>query len=231
VFEHGSTTFIGVEDVAWAVVFERFDHQARQAVEVAFEEARSFGHEQVGTEHLLLGLLRVGRSDAARALIGCGATLEGCRAKVAEAAASKQHGTARSELTLTDRAARALERATRLSLRQRRTFVETDHVLLSVLDVEGTAGQVLRGLSVDLGCIRQTINSAAKPESGIDSSGSTSQPAAGVIPRCANCESTLDITLAHKAVSSGSEDGTSVRCLIVYCSSCGTALSGHQISD
>jgi ATP-dependent Clp protease ATP-binding subunit ClpC len=210
-------------------VFERFDDHARLLVDRAFEEARTFGHGQVGTEHLLLGLLDCGAINAVRALTSCGAALEGCRAKVAEAAASKQYSTTTSELKLTDRAARALERASRLSLRRQCEYVDADHVLISVLDVEGTAGQVLRGLSVDLDCVRKTLNLGPEQTSRADPSPSGGRvPADSRGPRCPRCELSLDSTLAHQVVASR-RDGESVQWLLAYCSSCGTALAGQQI--
>jgi hypothetical protein len=217
------------------VVFERFDDPARFAVERAYEEAKAFRHDQVGTEHLLLGLVSDDHDHAAQALIRCGATLEGCRAKVVEAAANKRRPS-QGELTLTDRAARALERATRLSLRQRSDYVNTDHVLLSVLDVEGTAGQVLRGLFVDLSRLRATVNApgmvaGGKVDSPLAGHESIGPASAGVTPRCPKCELELGSTLAHKAVTSRGDDGLVVRWLLAYCSSCGTALGGYRLAE
>ncbi|MBO0693160.1 MAG: hypothetical protein J2P58_09715 [Acidimicrobiaceae bacterium] len=216
-------------------MFERFDDDAHFAVERAYEEAEAFRHDQVGTEHLLLGLLSIGSGNAAEALMSCGATLEGCRAKVVEAAASKRYPTEGQELTLTDRAARALERATRLSLRQRAPYVNPDHVLLSVLDVEGTAGQVLRGLFVDIARVRALVDSEVKLDahrsSGPSQAALTSPRSGNTDPRCPKCEKDLNSTLAHKAVASRGDDGLMVRWLIAYCSSCGTAFGGYRLAE
>lgn len=215
-------------------MFERFDDDARFAVELAYEEAEAFRHDQVGTEHLLLGLLGVG-GGAAAALVSCGATLEGCRAKVVEAAAAKRGLGEGRELTLTDRAARALERATRLSLRQRSPYVNTEHILVSVLDVEGTAGQVLRGIFVDIGRVRTAVSSGGRAESAQRSNGPAqgfaSPSSGGPAPRCARCDMDLNATLAHKAVASRGDDGLALRWLIAYCSSCGTALGGYRLAE
>ena len=215
-------------------MFERFDDDARFAVERAFAEAEAFRHDQVGTEHLLLGLLSVGSGNAAEALVSCGATLEGCRALTVEAAASKRRPSPGRELTLTDRAARALERATRLSLRQRSEYVTNDHILLSVLDVEGTAGQVLRGLFVDLTRLRALLGAPAVVSAGrvaAEPAVPASPRSNGVGPRCPKCEMDLGATLAHKAVASRGDDGLMVRWLIAYCSSCGTALGGYRLAE
>ena len=89
---------------------ERFDGPARAAIEGAYRAARELEHSQVGTEHLLLGILAQSGTTAAGALAACGATLDGCRVKVAEAVASKRPGTTAPDLTLTNRASLALER-------------------------------------------------------------------------------------------------------------------------
>lgn len=140
---------------------DRFDDRARWAVERARQAAQDLQHDQVGTEHLLLGLVADGGSDAGQALSACGITFEACRAKVVEAVANKRLGSPPSELTFTDRAKLALERAGRMALRQRSERTGTRHILLSVLDVEGTAGQVLRGMSVDPERVRREMDRAA----------------------------------------------------------------------
>jgi ATP-dependent Clp protease ATP-binding subunit ClpC len=209
-------------------VLERFDDQARVVVDRAYDEAVLLGHEQVGTEHLLLGLLAEGGSNAARALMSCGANLDGCRAKATEAVASKRRGTPSQELMLTDRAARSLERAGRLSLRQRRDHVDPTHVLLSVLDVEGTAGQVLRGLGVDLACIREALNSVGEAAVMPGPPDPSDAPPPTSIPVCPKCESSLDDVLAHRVVTSRGDDGKTAQWTVAYCSSCGTTMAGHR---
>jgi ATP-dependent Clp protease ATP-binding subunit ClpA len=212
-------------------VFERFDDEARSAIDRAFEEARSFGHGQVGTEHLLLGLLGFRDSNAASTLIGCGATLEGCRAKVAEAAAAKRVSSGRTERTLTDRAARALERAGRLSLRQLRDEVGTDHILLSVLDVEGTAGQVLRGLAVDPARVRSALQPPAAPEPRAEAVPSVTGASREGSPACPRCGASFEATLAHKSVTSSDDAGDRIRWLVAYCSSCGGGIGAYPVAE
>ena len=146
-------------------MLDRYSAEARKAVALAHDEAHRLGHPYIGTEHLLLGLLAEGDNAAARSLQRAGASLALCREKVAEALASRSGPRARSDLTggpselleMTDRATRALDRAGRLSARLKSDEVQTSHMLVSVLDVEGTAGQVLRGLSVDLTAVRDGL--------------------------------------------------------------------------
>jgi ATP-dependent Clp protease ATP-binding subunit ClpA len=204
---------------------ERFDGPARAAIEGAYRAARELEHSQVGTEHLLLGILAQPGTSAAGALTACGATLDGCRVKVAEAVASKRPGSTAPDLTLTDRASLALERAGRLSLRQRCDHVEARHILLSVLDVEGTAGQVLRGLTVDPDRVRQRLKSSSGQLPGPESAPSPAGENAAVPPRCPQCGSNLDSTLAHRTLDSPDEHGPPAAFVVVYCSKCGCALS------
>jgi len=209
-------------------VIERFDGPARAAIESAYQAARELEHNQVGTEHLLLGVLTQGETSAARALVACGATLEGCRAKVAEAVASKRPGTVAPELTFTDRANLALERAGRLSLRQRCEHVEVRHILQSVLDVEGTAGQVLRGLAVDPVRVGRRLSSPPDQTSKREPIHAAADGPNGAGPRCPQCSSSLDATLHHRMLESrpGDGNGAPARFVLLYCSKCGCLIPG-----
>ncbi len=138
-------------------MLERFSDEARTAVDLAQAEARRLGHDHVGTEHLLLGILTEGHSRAARALIAVGVTPSACRQKVAEAVGKTTPVSRDGDLDLTERARRSLQRAVRLANRQRQDHVEPEHILLSVIQVEGRAGQVLRGLGVDPGRVRTVL--------------------------------------------------------------------------
>jgi Clp amino terminal domain, pathogenicity island component len=138
-------------------VLERFSDEARTAVGLAQAEARRLGHDHVGTEHLLLGILTEGQSRAARALIAVGVTPSACRQKVAEAVGKTAPAKRDGELEVTDRARRSLQRAVRLANRQRQDHVEPEHILLSLIQVEGRAGQVLRGLGVDPARVRAAV--------------------------------------------------------------------------
>jgi len=199
------------------VVFERYSDQSRRALDLARDEALRLGHGHIGTEHLLLGILAEGHGQAARALTSAGATLDGCRDKVVESAAAKVGGGGRSgDPGYTDRANRALERAGRLSLRRRAPAVETDHILASVLDVEGTAGQVLRGLSVDLTRVRDALTvdgSEVVVEAPAPAPYADREPETA--PVCPHCRTDLEATLADRVVAGY---------LVVYCSACGCAL-------
>jgi ATP-dependent Clp protease ATP-binding subunit ClpC len=232
-------------------VLDRYSAEARKAVALAHDEARRLGHPYVGTEHLLLGLLAQGNNAAARALQRAGASLALCREKVTEALATRSGGrsdTPPERLELTDRAARALDRAGRLSARLKSDEVETSHVLSSVLDVEGTAGQVLRGLSVDLAAVREglatdgsdsVVGREAAPMTRVDPAETadpgatvdTAEPSSGVgasfseaQPVCATCGAPLVSSLGHALVASA--DGAEFD--VAYCTMCGATFGATR---
>jgi ATP-dependent Clp protease ATP-binding subunit ClpC len=188
----------------------------------AEEEARRLGHGQVGTEHLLLGLVADEESVVGRTLIEAGATLGGCRSKVREAVGPTTEVAGTAELSLTDRAKRALERADRLSIRRRDEQVEPGHILLSVLDVEGRAGQVLRGLSVDVVVLRDAVLSAM--DANVQRAASKPVESQQAMPRCPACGVALEGALSHQLVTSRHAQGDRRTFVIAYCSACGAAV-------
>jgi ATP-dependent Clp protease ATP-binding subunit ClpA len=229
-------------------VLERFSEETLRAVGLAREEAVRLGHSRIGTEHLLLGLVADRGTAASDALATAGVTLAACREKVIEALASRASppATGGENLPYTDRASRALERAGRLSLRVSSEEVGSGHLLVSVLDVEGTAGQVLRGLGVDPESVRQALSSAASSSSEPSNDRSlgpivvsrtetaetagtagTAEEKGGtprrVTPVCGTCGARLDSSLDHMVVKVGSGD-SAARVDIVYCGVCGTAI-------
>ena len=205
-----------------AVVFERFSDQAARAVELARSEAGRLGHGHVGTEHLLLGILAEGDNPAAASLRASGATLAGCRELAVEAVADQSPAGATTDLRLTKRASRALERAARLALRRHDAAVETTHILLSVLDVEGRAGQVLRGLAVDLNALRASLNTPGTAP-GEPAPAERRRPAQ-TPPRCGRCQAALAESLAEQVVTRPPAPPY----VVVYCSACGTAIGAAR---
>lgn len=222
-------------------MLDRFDPAARRSVDLAAVEAQRLGHPHIGTEHLVLGLLAEGRNPAARLLQAAGAPLAACREKVSEALARRDLPPPPrdlADLRLSDRAARAIDRAGKLSLRLKSEYVAPAHLLISVLDVEGTAGQVLRGLNVDLTVLRDDLaevatspDGSAGParEEGLADDEIDLQPAAQAAvhvvadPVCSTCGKPLRATLSHTVLMSDSGDEFDV----VYCSSCGAGLGAR----
>jgi ATP-dependent Clp protease ATP-binding subunit ClpC len=201
-------------------VFENFSDSAREVVTAARTEAGRLGHEHVGTEHLLLGLLARRDETAATVLREAGATAVAARHKVAEVTGTTGAPSA-EERPFTPRAQRALERAARFARQEREPRVECEHVLLGVLDVEGLGCQVLRGLNVDLAHLRDALARArtgdgpvAAPEASVEA----------VPPRCSSCGAALDESLAARTLHAQREAGAAKRVVVLFCSVCGTAL-------
>lgn len=143
-----------------------FGDEARRAVDHAEHEARGLGHDRVGTEHLLLGLLVEASTPASVALTRAGVTAAAARHQVVEAVGPTGGRPGRrgaEPLPRTARAGRALGRSLRFSHQRRATAVGTEDLLLAVLDVEGTAGQVLRKLGLDLDRLRADLGPAVPP--------------------------------------------------------------------
>jgi ATP-dependent Clp protease ATP-binding subunit ClpA len=211
-------------------MLERFSEEASRAVSLAGDEARGLGHAHIGTEHLLLGLVAERGSVASDVLIAAGASLTLCREKVVEALASRttSRPAAAGDLPFSDRAARALDRASRLSLRMGSEAVHPNHVLLSVLDVEGTAGQVLRGLFIDPQAVRQALlsRSPSSPPSNVRNITAVAAPNTAA-PLCGACGSSLERSLDLMETTVGS--GASARQVnIFYCGVCGTAIGAEH---
>lgn len=191
---------------------------ARDALERAARVARELGAPVVGTEHLLLGII-VGTSAAARALVASGATVAATRAKVAETAGGA--GPSNDvDLDLSSRAARAVGRARRFSHGERSEEVAARHLLLGVLDVEGTAGQVLRGIGVDVAALRHALLQAT------DGDVADTEPPPetdAVAARCHGCGAAVDqVTFA--TVPAIADDGRTGDVVVFSCGACGTVL-------
>lgn len=202
----------------------RYSDATAAVVTRAQEEAQQVGSGVVGTEHLLLGLLGGEPSGATEALLSAGATLDGCRSKVVELVGPAAKVTTRSQLDYTDRARRTLDRADRLALRLRAPSVEPEHVLVSLLDVEGRAGQVLRGVGVDPSALRRNVSTdPTVPEATPEPVRQEQEEEPKVEgPRCVHCQA--DLTgggLAHTVTSSKNSKGAHRDFVLVYCVTCG----------
>ena len=197
-----------------------FDGSATHAVVLAEREARDLDHDRVGTEHLLLGLLTNG-SNASATLTASGVTLAAARIKVTEAVGmSSQLDVARREpLRRTPRAERALGRSARFAHLDGSDVITSDHLLHGVLDVEGTAGQVLRGLGVDVDLLRSALAAADPDLAAAPPLERTVR--AGVLPRCHSCNSTLEEHLLYRIVTATSESRGPRDVALFSCGACG----------
>ena len=151
------------------MIFNRFARETRKCVEAAVEEARMLGHDSIGDEDLLLGILRADEGVAAEVLSSLGVTLEGARDKSEEmlSDALSSIGISLEEvrreageafdtsipdgrrIPFSPRAKKVLERALRETVRLRNNHLGTEHVLLGILHNEdGTAVRMLGRLGV-----------------------------------------------------------------------------------
>jgi hypothetical protein len=193
-----------------------FSAGARRALVLAEREARSLGHDRVGTEHVLLGLLADEDGAASAALRDAGAALPAARRKVAEAVGPATR-VGDEPVAPSPRCTRAVGRAPRFARDQQSDVVGSEHLLLAVLDVEGTAGQVLRGLGVDVEHLRAALG--ARPSAPARSLVPDPPPAA---PTCPTCHALVTDVTATVVPAHGHPDVDDV--LLVSCQACGTVL-------
>jgi ATP-dependent Clp protease ATP-binding subunit ClpA len=138
-------------------VFERFTERARQVVVFAQDEARSLGHDYIGTEHLLLGLLREEEGLAARTLEEVEVTVEEVRAQVDRLVGRGNQG-ATGQIPFTPRAKSVLELSLREAIALNHDHIGTEHILLGLArEGGGTAMQILRDFDMDSERIRTEL--------------------------------------------------------------------------
>lgn len=139
------------------VVFERFTAGSRQALELAREEARLMNHSFIGTEHLLLGILREGEGVAARVLEEMRVSLGAARDVVEKMGAGSGFAPTTSP-PFTPRAKEVLELSLREALQLGQRDIGTEHLLLGLVrEGEGVAVQVLAALDADPNLVRQRV--------------------------------------------------------------------------
>src|SRR5215831_17779700 len=138
-------------------MFERFTDRARRVVVLAQEEARMLNRNYIGTEHILLGLIREGEGVAAKALESLGISLEAVREQVEEIIGQGQQA-GPAHIPFTPRAKKVLELSKREALHLGHHYIGTEHILLGVIrEGEGPAVQVLINLGGDLDRVRQQV--------------------------------------------------------------------------
>jgi ATP-dependent Clp protease ATP-binding subunit ClpA len=135
-------------------VFERFTERARQVVVLAQDESRTLRHNYIGTEHLLLGLLREEEGLAARVLDELGIAVDEVRAMVARVV-GRGDEIATGQIPFTPRAKKALELALREALSLGHNYVGTEHLLLGLVrENSGVAARILLDFGVDAEAVR-----------------------------------------------------------------------------
>ena len=138
-------------------MFERFTERARQVVVLAQEEARTLKHNYIGTEHILLGLLREEEGLAARVLESLDITTERVRSQVVRIVGSGEEVTS-GQIPFTPRAKKVLELALREALSLGHNYIGTEHILLGLVrENEGVAARILLDFDADSDKIRNEV--------------------------------------------------------------------------
>jgi ATP-dependent Clp protease ATP-binding subunit ClpA len=138
-------------------MFERFTASARRVVVLAQEEARTLQHNYIGTEHLLLGLLRESDSVAARALARFEITLDGTQLEIRELVGpGKQE--LKGHIPFTPRAKKVLELGLREAVALHHSYIGTEHLLLGLIrEGSGVGAQILKEHAGDLAAVRLAV--------------------------------------------------------------------------
>ncbi len=184
-------------------MFERFTEKAIKVIMLAQEEARRLGHNFVGTEQVLLGLIGEGTGVAAKALKSMGVNLKDARAEV-EKIIGRGSGFVAVEIPFTPRAKRVLELSWDEARQLGHNYIGTEHLLLGLIrEGEGVAARVLENLSVDLNKVRTNVvkmlgetktSSGSSSSSSVTSSSSSSSSSKAKTPSLD--EFGRDLTLA-----------------------------------
>jgi ATP-dependent Clp protease ATP-binding subunit ClpC len=160
-------------------MFERFTERARQVVVLAQEEARTLKHNYIGTEHILLGLLREEEGLAARVLESLDITVERVRAQVVRIVGSGEEVTS-GQIPFTPRAKKVLELALREALSLGHNYIGTEHILLGLVrENEGVAARILLDFDADSEKIRNEVIRMLSGPGGRQRGGSAGAAAGG----------------------------------------------------
>ncbi len=212
---------------------------------LAQEEARTLGHDYIGTEHLLLGLIHDRGGIAVEALVSLGVSLDRVRADVREAV-GEGGATPADHIAFTPRAKKVLELSLREALQLGHDYIGTEHILLGLVrEGDGVAAQVLRHGGADLGTARQavldvlgkhavgavpTASAAGQEPEGfaeapapepltLESAHEDEEPWRG--PVCPNCGAELATSAAHRSITVPDEDDRNGRGVVfVFCKVC-----------
>ena len=138
-------------------MFERFTERARQVVVLAQDEARGLKHNYIGTEHILLGLLRMEEGLAARVLESLNVAVEDVRAQVARIVGEGEE-VAAGQIPFTPRAKKVLELSLREAISLGHNYIGTEHILLGIMrENEGVAARILLDFGVDAETVRTAV--------------------------------------------------------------------------
>jgi ATP-dependent Clp protease ATP-binding subunit ClpC len=179
-----------------------FTPRAQQVLALARKEADRFHHNYVGTEHILLGLIKLGQGVAVSVLQKMGLDLETVRAAVEKQVGTGQETKAQNSIPYTPRVKKVLALAGKEAKTLNHSYVGTEHILLGLLrEGEGVAARVLKSLDIDIERTRNEILRELDPQfSGSQGGEGGEEAAAGTPPRSAAPEDKKEVkTPALKA--------------------------------
>jgi hypothetical protein len=149
---------VPVEPKSDAADLHNFTPRAQQALALAREEAERFNHNFIGTEHLLLGIIKLGQGVAVNVLHTMGLDLQIVRMEVERQVGPGPGPTIVDSIPYTPRVKKVLALAAKEARALNHTYVGTEHLLLGLLrEGDGVAGRVLKNLNIDVGKTRQEI--------------------------------------------------------------------------
>jgi len=164
-------------------MFNRFTERARKVVLLAKEEAKRFNHDYIGTEHILLGLIREGEGVAAAVLQKLGLSPEKIRLEVEKLVQPGPATIVSGDIPFTPKAKKVIELAMEEARSLGHNYIGTEHLLLGLIrEGEGVASQVLMNLGLDLNRVRNEVitllgSSTPTPGVAMGSSAKTKTPA------------------------------------------------------
>ncbi len=189
------------------MMFNKFTERARKVILLAKEEAKRFNHDYIGTEHLLLGLVREGEGVAAAVLQNLGLNAELIRMEVEKLVQPGPTTVISGDIPFTPKAKKVIELAMDEARSLGHNYVGTEHILLGLIrEGEGVASQVLLNLGLDLGRVRNEIMEllgTAMPGTPAETPGKTKTPALDAFSR----DLLADASALHRLRTSALEDG------------------------
>lgn len=139
-------------------MFDRFTERARKVIILAKEEAKRFNHDYIGTEHILLGLIKEGESVAAAVLQTLGLSLETIRLEVEKLVQFGPSTIVSGDIPFTPKAKKVIELAMDEARRLGHNYIGTEHLLLGLIkEGEGVASHVLMNVGLDLNKVRAEV--------------------------------------------------------------------------
>jgi hypothetical protein len=185
--------------------FDKFTDRARKVLTLAQDEAQRFNHNYIGTEHILLGLVRDGDGIACRVLRARGVELDKVRTAV-EFILARGDRPIVGEVGLTPRAKRVIELAILEARALEHNYIGTEHLLLGLIrEGEGIAAGVLESLGVELDTIRHDVIRAVTTASAVGSQGTNFRvldPVPGPLP-VEEARRAYELSVAYSDVAAG----------------------------